>query len=58
VEQIRAEAFPSAGAIKAWGMSCALPGSLMGSLYTAYHQPRFDEGVRFSTLSGGDNCSR
>jgi hypothetical protein len=39
-------------------MSCALPGALLGSVWTATHAPTYVEGVRSSAVAGGDNCSR
>lgn len=58
LEDARSRVYPDIATIKQMGMSCALPGSLLGSIYTAVHAKCFVEGIRFSMKAGGDNCSR
>jgi ADP-ribosylglycohydrolase len=40
------------------GLSCALPGALVASLYIARVSSTFEEAVTSNILAGGDNCSR
>jgi ADP-ribosylglycohydrolase len=58
LREARTTTYPQTEIIKTFGMSCALPGALKGALYVAVHAPSFAEGIRFSTMAGGDNCSR
>jgi len=44
--------------LKCFGLSCVLPGVLMGSFYIARKHPTFEDGVIANILAGGDNCSR
>jgi len=44
--------------LKSFGLSCVLPGVLMGSFYIARKYLSLEEGVIANILAGGDNCSR
>eukprot|EP01034_Spumella_vulgaris_P027762 gene27762-34530_t len=44
--------------VNAIGLSCALPGALVASLYIARVSSTFEEAVTSNIIAGGDNCSR
>jgi len=58
LQKVLTETRPIRQALLAWGLTCELPGSILGSLYIARKKPNFRQAVEENIMAGGDSCSR